>query len=134
MTGEGTIVNGGNGIKTLSVVISIIAMIIGLAAAIIRPIQQSIDDLNTRMDRLTVDLKEARQQPVPETSARLAEIGKQFVEVETQFRWMRETSQIEIAGHQRRIADIEKSLGDGLVISSEVHARHDERLKVLEKK
>ncbi len=91
--------NMSNGMKTFSGILVIVA-VIAATAAIVRPIQQQIESVSIQLRNHT------NQNNHPwGVIAEIAEIRQRFIEVETQFRGMRDVIE---ARHNRNSARIEK--------------------------
>lgn len=95
-------INKNNGMKTF-VSISIIVAMVGITAAIVRPIQQQIEAVSDRLH----DHTSQNNHPWG-AIAEIAEIKQKFVEIETQFDGMREVIDTESVRNTARIEKLER--------------------------
>ena len=105
--------NGNGGLKTLAIILTICAVIGGLAA-IVRPMQQNIDsnEASIRRDlvRVETDINHLKIYSSTESASKFSEIKVMFAEVETQFKWLREVMQGRIDGLIKRVESLEERI------------------------
>ena len=124
MAGKNTS-NGTKAIVALFVLLAALGTIIMAVSATMKPLKQQ-QDMTATMLR---DHAEKNNHPWG-VMAELGEMRQRFVEVETQFRGLREIIEIRDENHKERIAKLEEWYN----MVSAMNARRDEKLKVLERK
>lgn len=97
------------GLKALGAVLTILAVITGIAA-IVRPMQQRNDNLEKQIDSLKNDLRDhAKLNNHPwGVVAEIAEMREKFTEVETQFKGSRERDELLTIRHEDRLTKLEQ--------------------------
>ena len=97
-----------NGAKAFGGILAIVALITGMAA-IVRPMQGQIDQLQQRLDLILLTMEEDDDRE-RDNAAKFALLTEKFVEVETQFDNLDErTLRIEVAARER-MDDMDKDL------------------------
>jgi SMC interacting uncharacterized protein involved in chromosome segregation len=116
------------GPKAFGAVVAILAVIGGMAA-IIMPMNQSIQSLRDQIkeDRVALE-SHAQIKGHPGIMAEVAALGQRFAETETQFKWQKEVFENEKADVHRRIDKIEQDTTAHALASAVKNSTQDEKL------
>ena len=98
----------GTNVNVVGIITGTVAIISAIAAVLI-PMRQSVENLYNLIDKQDKVIEGVRNTTSPEAASKIAEFGQQFVEIETQFKWVREVQNTKIEHLERRISVLEKT-------------------------